>query len=146
LKPRGLVIGISSGSNSCNVIRAVRHAKSLGVESIGLTGYDGGQLIVAGHVSLQIEGFDRIYLNRWVPGLQTSGQLAWWLGWRGYPIASSAALGKFRQRFRQAVRRYADGNAIQWVTFRKGDRKLDVMRPYLDAIDRTIAARLERAA
>ena len=36
--------------------------------------------IVAGHVSLvDIEGFDRIYLNGWVPALQTSGQVAGWL-------------------------------------------------------------------
>jgi hypothetical protein len=92
--------------------------------------------IVAGHVSLEIEGFDRMYLNGWVPALQTSGQVAGWLGWRGFPIASPAALGKISQGFRSAVRRYADGNDIPWVLFRKGDRKLDVMRPYLDAAER----------
>ena len=41
--------------------------------------------IVAGHVSLAIDGFDRIYLNGWVPALQTSGQVDGWLGWRGVP-------------------------------------------------------------
>jgi hypothetical protein len=92
--------------------------------------------IVAGHVSLAIDGFDRIYLNGWVPALQTSGQVAGWLGWRGFPIASPAALGKISQGFRAAVRRYADSNGIPWVLFRKGDRKLDVMRPYLDAAER----------
>jgi len=61
--------------------------------------------IVAGHVSLAIDGFDRIYLNGWVPALQTSGQVAGWLGWRGFPIASPAALGKISQGFRAAVRR-----------------------------------------
>ena len=34
------------------------------------------------------------------------------------------------------MRRYADGNQIPWVVFRKGDRKLDVMRPYLDAAEK----------
>jgi hypothetical protein len=34
------------------------------------------------------------------------------------------------------VRRYADGNQIPWVVFRKGDRKLEVVRPYLDAAER----------
>jgi hypothetical protein len=92
--------------------------------------------IVAGHVSLDIEGFDRIYLNGWVPALQTSGQVAGWLGWRGFPIASPAALGRISQRFRAAVRQYADSNDIPWVPFRKGDRKLDVMRPYLYAAER----------
>ena len=92
--------------------------------------------IVRGHVSLEIEGFDRIYLNGWVPALQTSGQVAGWLSWRGFPIASPAALGRISQGFRAAVRRYADSNDIPWVVFRKGDRKLDVMRPYLDAAER----------
>jgi hypothetical protein len=35
--------------------------------------------IVRGHVSLEIEGFDRLYFNGWVPALQTSGQIAGWL-------------------------------------------------------------------
>src|SRR5271165_3574683 len=76
--------------------------------------------VVAGHVSLAIDGFDRIYLNGWVPALQTSGQVAGWLGWRGFPIASPAALGKISQGFRAAVRRYAEGNQIPWVSFCKG--------------------------
>ena len=92
--------------------------------------------IVAGHVSLEIEGFDRIYLNGYVPALQLGGQLAGFLDWRGFPIASPAALGKISQGFRAAVRRYAEDNQIPWVSFRKGDRKLDVMRPYLDAAER----------
>ena len=33
------------------------------------------------------------------------------------------------------MRRYADGNQIPWVVFRKGDRKLEVVRPYLDAAE-----------
>ena len=54
--------------------------------------------IVRGHVSLEIEGFDRLYFNGWVPALQTSGQIAGWLHWRGFPIASPAALGGTRRR------------------------------------------------
>jgi hypothetical protein len=92
--------------------------------------------IVRGHVSLEIEGFDRLYFNGWVPTLQTSGQIAGWLHWRGFRIASPAALGRNAQEFRAAVRRYADGNQIPWVVFRKGDRKLEVIRPYLDAAEK----------
>ena len=91
--------------------------------------------IVRGHVSLEIEEFDRLYFNGWVPALQTSGQIAGWLHWRGFPIASPATLGRNAQAFRAAVRRYADGNQIPWVVFRKGDRKLEVIRPYLDAAE-----------
>ena len=91
--------------------------------------------VVAGHVSLEIEGFDRIYLNGYVPGMQTSGQVAGFLDWRGFPIASPAALGQNGQLFRAAVRRYAQDNDIPWVSFRKGDRKLDVVRPLLEAAE-----------
>jgi hypothetical protein len=42
--------------------------------------------IVRGHVSLEIEGFDRLYFNGWVPALQTSGQIAGWLAWGGAPV------------------------------------------------------------
>jgi hypothetical protein len=91
--------------------------------------------IVAGHVSLEIEGFDRIYLNGYVPALQTGGSLAGWLHHRGFPVASPAALGQNAQAFRAAVRRYAQNNQIPWVTFAKGVRKLDVMQPYLVAAE-----------
>jgi Domain of unknown function (DUF4397) len=92
--------------------------------------------IVRGHVSLEIEGFDRLYFNGWVAALQTPGQVAGWLRWRGFPIASPAVLGRNAQAFRAAVRRYADGNQVPWVVFRKGDRKLEVVRPYLDAAEK----------
>ncbi len=35
--------------------------------------------VVAGHVTLEIEGLNRIYVNGRVPALQTSGQVAGWL-------------------------------------------------------------------
>ena len=91
--------------------------------------------IVPGHVSLEIEGFDRLYFNGWVPALQTSGQIAGWLHWRGFPIASPAALGR---NARHSGRRSAGtpDNDVPWVTFRKGDRKLDVIRPYLEAAEK----------
>src|SRR6266487_959035 len=92
--------------------------------------------IAAGHVSLAIDGFDRIYLNGWVPALQTRGHVAGFLHWRGFPIASPAALGKISQGFRAAVRRYAQDSGIPWVVFRKGDRKLEAIRPRLDAAER----------
>jgi hypothetical protein len=51
------------------------------------------------------------------------------------PIASPAALGRNNELFVQAVRRYAYSNQIPWVKFTKGDRKIDVIRPYLDAAE-----------
>ncbi len=76
--------------------------------------------IVRGQVSLEIEGFGRLYFSGWVPALQTSGQVVGWLHWRGFPIASPAELGRNAQAFRAAVRLYPDGNQIPRVVFRKG--------------------------
>jgi hypothetical protein len=99
--------------------------------------------IVRGHVSLQIEGSTGC-IPGWVPALQTSGQIVGWLHWPGFPIASPAALGRNSQAFRAAVRRYADGNQIPWVVFRKGDRKLEVIRPYLWPIPAAAVPRDDR--
>ncbi len=44
LRPGDLVIGISGSGNSKNVLNAVRYAKEMGVATIGVTGYDGGEL------------------------------------------------------------------------------------------------------
>jgi D-sedoheptulose 7-phosphate isomerase len=38
------VIAISGSGNSVNVVEAIRFANQFGVETIGLVGFDGGQL------------------------------------------------------------------------------------------------------
>jgi len=68
--------------------------------------------ILDGHAVLDISCLDRIYLNGYVPGLQTSGQLVGFLSHRGFPIPSPAALGKAGNSFRQAMARYAEANGI----------------------------------
>jgi D-sedoheptulose 7-phosphate isomerase len=50
VEPGDLVIGISGSGNSRNVIKAIEYANSKGATTLGLTGYDGGELKrVAGH-------------------------------------------------------------------------------------------------
>lgn len=44
LRPQDMVIGISGSGNSTNVIKAIQYANSLGAKTIGMTGFDGGQL------------------------------------------------------------------------------------------------------
>ncbi|WP_298022583.1 SIS domain-containing protein [uncultured Dysosmobacter sp.] len=44
LKPRDLVIAISSSGNSENVLRAIRYAKAQGASVVGITGYSGGEV------------------------------------------------------------------------------------------------------
>ena len=88
--------------------------------------------VLGGHVKLDIECLDRVYLNAYVPILQSSGQVvAFMTQHLGLPIPSPALFDKIGQKFRRAVASFADANHIPWVKFAKDDRKADVMAPYL---------------
>ena len=93
--------------------------------------------ILDGHVGLDLECLDRIYLNGWVPNLQVSGQVVNFLTHHlGFPIPSPAILEKIGLRFRREVAEFAAGNDIPVIRFAKGERKLEVMRPHLDRLVR----------
>jgi hypothetical protein len=88
--------------------------------------------LLDGHTILDVECLDRIYLNGYVPMLQVGGQVITFLhGHLGMRIASPAVLEQIGTRFRQAVARFAESNDIPMVKFKKGIRKVDVMRPLL---------------
>jgi hypothetical protein len=90
--------------------------------------------LLDGHVGLDIECLDRIYLNGYVPNLQVGGQVVSFMtGHLGYPIPSPAIMEKIGTAFRRAVRDFADANHIPVVRFGKGDRKIDVMRRHVAA-------------
>jgi hypothetical protein len=90
--------------------------------------------VVAGHVSLDISCLDRLYLTGFVPGLQTPGGVVYFLHeHRGKPIASPAVFEQIGNRFRTAMREWAQANNIPMIRFKADDRKADVMAPYLDA-------------
>ena len=93
--------------------------------------------LLDGHVALQVECLDRIYLNAYVPKLQTSGGVVWFLTeHRGNPIASPALFARIGNRFREDVKRFAIAADIPLIRFAKGDRKIDVVRPLLQAAER----------
>jgi hypothetical protein len=88
--------------------------------------------VLDGHVALDIECLDRIYLNAYVPILQSSGQVVAFLTQHlGCPIPSPALFDKIGQKFRRSVASFAEANGIPWVKFSKEDRKAEVMAPYL---------------
>jgi hypothetical protein len=90
--------------------------------------------VLDGHTSLDIQCLDRIYLNAYVPKLQTSAQVVAFLsGHLGYPFPSPALFKQLGERFRRAVTAFAQDNNIPWVRFGKHDvgGKLELMRPYL---------------
>ena len=64
--------------------------------------------------------------------LQVGGQVVTFLhAHLGMPIASPAVIEQIGIRFRRAVARFAENNDIPMVKFKKGIRKIDVMRPLL---------------
>ncbi|HSU35638.1 MAG TPA: hypothetical protein VLJ88_08255 [Propionibacteriaceae bacterium] len=89
--------------------------------------------LLDGHVALDVECLDRLYLNGYVPKLQVSGQVAGFMTRHlGYPIPSPAIMEKIGTRFRRAVSVFATAHQIPLVHFKKDGRKQDVMRPYLE--------------
>jgi hypothetical protein len=88
--------------------------------------------VLDGHVALDIECLDRIYLNAYVPILQTSAQVVAFLsGHLGFPFPSPVLFRQLGDRFRRSVASFAEANDIPWVRFGKDQAKLEVMAPYL---------------
>ena len=90
--------------------------------------------VLDGHVTLDLECLDRVYLNGYVPNLQVGGQVVTFLTQHlGNPIPSPALFNPIGERFRAAVDRFAAANGVPVVRFDKDQRKAEVMRPYLEA-------------
>ena len=90
--------------------------------------------MVAGHVRLDISCLDRLYLNGYVAKLQTPGGVVYFFHeHRGKPIASPALFEPIGEKFRRDIRDWAQANGIPVIRFAAGQRKADVMAPYLDA-------------
>jgi hypothetical protein len=90
--------------------------------------------LLDGHVALDMECLDRIYLNGYVPMLQVAGQVVSFMTQHlGYPIPSPAIMEKMGASFRRSVALFAEAGHIPVVRFGKGDRKIEVMRRHLDA-------------
>ena len=88
--------------------------------------------VLDGHVGLDVECLDRIYLNGYVPNLQVGGQVVSFMTQHlGCPIPSPAIMEKIGTAFRKAVASFAEADHIPVVRFGKDDRKIDRMRPYL---------------
>ncbi len=74
---------------------------------------------------------DRLYLNAYVPMLQTGGGVAWFFREvRGNPVPSSALMAPITRRFVMHLERFARDQGVDLVSFRKGERKDDVTQKY----------------
>ncbi len=84
------------------------------------------------HVTLEVESIDRMYLNVYVPNLQRESGASWFLKQqRQSPVASSAAMAPISRAFVSAIESYAQVHQILMLSFAKGQRKEDVVAPYV---------------
>jgi hypothetical protein len=88
--------------------------------------------ILTHHVTLSVEAIDRMYLNVYVPWLQTErGVVQFFRGHRGQPVPSAALMNPMSRSFVARLEDFAARHAIPLVQFRKGQRKDEVMAEHL---------------
>jgi hypothetical protein len=88
--------------------------------------------IIREHVTLEVEGIDRMYLNAYVPGLQTEGGFVHFVrNHLGFPIASTAVIAPLSDRFIDAIEQFAKTHHLDVVPFEKNQRKDDLAKAYL---------------
>jgi len=80
--------------------------------------------IIRHHVSLEVRCIDRLYLHAYMPKLQTSGGLCYYLrDYLGHPIPSPALFKPMHDRFVTAVDAFVARHAIPVVHFESGQDK-----------------------
>ena len=88
--------------------------------------------VLAEHTTLELECIDRMYLNVYVPMLQSgAGAACFFRRIRGNPVPSSALMGPMTRRFVAAIERYAAAEGVDLVRFERFERKDDRTKAYL---------------
>ena len=89
------------------------------------------------HVTFELECIDRMYLNVYVPMLQSEGGVAkFFRQHRGHKFASSALMDPMTKSFVASMDRFAKQQQIPIVQFQKRQRKDDVMKEQLARFDK----------
>jgi hypothetical protein len=89
--------------------------------------------IIKDHVTLTVRCIDRIYLQGYMPKLQTSGGLCYFLrDHLGHPIPSPALFRPMHDRFVNAVKTFAADHAVPIIEFKSGQDKDAIVATYRD--------------
>ena len=64
--------------------------------------------VLDGHVALDLQCLDRLYLHGYLAQLQVGGQVIQFLKHQGYPVPSPACLQQIGDTFRRRVASFAD--------------------------------------
>src|SRR5882762_4773149 len=88
--------------------------------------------ILTNHVTFELEAIDRLYLNAYVPSLQTGGGVVYFLKTQlGVRVPSTVMVAPMTERFMPAIEQFVATEGVDLVTFEKGQRKDDVAQEYL---------------
>ncbi len=88
--------------------------------------------VLSEHVTLEVESIDRLYLNLYVPILQSERGIAhFFREHRGHRFASSALMAPMTRSFVNGIEEFAKREGLRLVPFEKGERKDDVAQAYL---------------
>src|SRR3954469_25051808 len=87
--------------------------------------------IIRQHVSLEVRCIDRVYLHAYMPKLQTSGGLCYFLhNYLGHPVPSPALLKPRHDRLVAGIQQFADERHTPLVSFERGASKDECVAPY----------------
>ena len=88
--------------------------------------------ILREHVVLEVEAIDRMYLNVYVPHLQSVGAVVGYLRvHRGQRFASTTAVTPMTEAFVRNIDQFINHEGVDLVAFQKWQRKDDVTQKYL---------------
>jgi hypothetical protein len=86
------------------------------------------------HVTFEWEAIDRMYLNGYVPSLQSGGGVVYFMKQHlGARVPSTTMVAPLTKRFVDAKERFAETAGVDLVTFEKDQRKDAVAQRYLAA-------------
>lgn len=92
--------------------------------------------ILQNHVTFELEAIDRMYLNAYVPSLQTGAGFVYFAKTHlGARVPSTMMVAPMSRRFVDAITRFAETQGVDLIAFEKGQRKDDVAQKYLAEFD-----------
>lgn len=87
--------------------------------------------ILQDHVVLELEGIDRMYLNGYVPSVQTGAGFAYFLrNQLDCRVPSTVMIAPMSRAFVAAIERFVEAEGVDLVSFAKGERKDDRAQQY----------------
>ena len=87
--------------------------------------------LLDGHVTLEVECLDRLYLNGYIGKLATGPGLSMFMRVQlGKPVPSPVVLGQVSERFREAVKAQAEREDIPVYQFQHKERKDDIANDF----------------